>query len=258
MEATRTSQWVLGPARTTGGRQRFFCSFVLSALLHLGVLAAFFCLRHGEFRPAEFGMEDRPATLSVTWIETAVPSPPDEIASPSPSRTVEVEQQPAPQKPEPAVEPVASIEPAKAVAEATAPAAPVVERPPPVAAPAAHLPSVAEPMASANAVASPGHDVAFSEAVTEAKPDHLRNPRPQYPRLARERGWEGAARLRIEVLANGLAGQIEVVRSSGHRILDEVSVETVRQHWKFLPARRGDTPVDWWVEQDIVFQLRRG
>jgi periplasmic protein TonB len=81
-----------------------------------------------------------------------------------------------------------------------------------------------------------------------------RNPLPPYPREAREHGWQGTALLRVEVLANGSAGKIEVAESSGHAILDKVSMQTV-QDWMFRPARSGDAPVPSVVEIPITFRL---
>jgi TonB family protein len=83
---------------------------------------------------------------------------------------------------------------------------------------------------------------------------YARNPLPPYPREARERGWQGTTLLRVEVLADGIAGKIEVAESSGHLILDEACTETVRG-WKFSPARSGDAPIRSVVEIPISFRL---
>ncbi len=82
----------------------------------------------------------------------------------------------------------------------------------------------------------------------------LGNPPPEYPSLALRRNWEGTVVLRIQVLANGRAGTVEVTRSSGKPQLDEAAVAAVR-NWKFIPARRGDTPIDGFATQTIDFKL---
>jgi protein TonB len=82
----------------------------------------------------------------------------------------------------------------------------------------------------------------------------LGNPPPEYPSLALRRGWEGTLVLRIKVLANGRAGSVEVSKSSGKPQLDEAAVEAVR-NWKFIPAKRGDTPIDGIANQSIDFKL---
>ena len=85
-------------------------------------------------------------------------------------------------------------------------------------------------------------------------PAYLRNPLPPYPRIARERGWEGTTLLQVEVLDDGTGGDIAIVRSSGHDILDNAALAAVR-HWKFLPARSGDTAIRSLVEIPIRFQM---
>ncbi len=54
--------------------------------------------------------------------------------------------------------------------------------------------------------------------------------------------------LRIKVLPNGRAGAVEVTKSSGK------PVEAVR-NWKFIPAKRGDTPIEGFATQTIDFKL---
>lgn len=83
---------------------------------------------------------------------------------------------------------------------------------------------------------------------------YLKNPLPPYPRLARERGWQGTTVLRVMVLATGTAESVEVVQSSGFRVLDDAAVTSVRG-WRFLPARRGESAVNSWVEVPVRFQL---
>ena len=82
----------------------------------------------------------------------------------------------------------------------------------------------------------------------------LGNPPPEYPAMALRRNWEGRVVLRIKVLPNGRAGTVEVTRSSGKPALDEAAVEAVR-NWKFIPAKRGDTPVEGFATQTIDFKL---
>lgn len=86
------------------------------------------------------------------------------------------------------------------------------------------------------------------------KPAYLRNPLPSYPRVAREHGWEGTTLLQVEVLDDGSRGRIEILNSSGHQVLDEAAVETVRR-WKFLPARSGNVPIRSIVAIPIRFQI---
>ena len=86
-------------------------------------------------------------------------------------------------------------------------------------------------------------------------PRYAENPKPSYPREAREKGYQGEVLLRVEVLSNGRVGEIEVARSSGHEILDRSALSTVKQ-WKFIPARKGEEPIPLWVNIPIKFQLQ--
>ena len=85
-------------------------------------------------------------------------------------------------------------------------------------------------------------------------PAYLRNPLPPYPRIAREHGWEGMTLLQVEVFDDGHGGNLEIVKSSGYKILDEAAASAVR-HWRFLPARSGDTSVRSTVEIPIRFRI---
>ncbi len=71
-----------------------------------------------------------------------------------------------------------------------------------------------------------------------------------YPRFAREMGIEGTVLVRFRVEREGGIGRVEVVRSSGARILDDASVSTVR--------RAAPMPfVQGWVEVPLVYQLKQ-
>ncbi|MQT53711.1 MULTISPECIES: energy transducer TonB, partial [Pseudomonas] len=82
----------------------------------------------------------------------------------------------------------------------------------------------------------------------------LGNPPPEYPSIALRRNWEGSVGLRIKVLPNGRAGSVEVIKSSGKQALDDAAVAAVR-NWKFVPAKRGDTPIEGFATQTIAFKL---
>jgi protein TonB len=142
--------------------------------------------------------------------------------------------------PKPAIKPVARPveknlpQPAPAPVLAPAPA-PAPTPPAPVApvAPAAPAP-VTPPSASAG---------------------YLKNPAPQYPELAMRRGWEGTVTLRVQVLASGLPGEIQVQKSSGRSPLDDAAVAAVRR-WSFVPAKQGDVAQAGWVSVPIDFKLQ--
>ena len=83
----------------------------------------------------------------------------------------------------------------------------------------------------------------------------LDNPRPVYPLAARRRGLQGSALLMAHIRADGGCSEVRLARSSGHALLDTAAISAVRQ-WRFLPARRGATPVDSWVTIPITFRLQ--
>ncbi len=86
-------------------------------------------------------------------------------------------------------------------------------------------------------------------------PKYVENPKPAYPREARKKGYQGEVVLKVEILSSGRVGQMEVKKSSGHDILDHSALAAVKQ-WKFLPAKRGENAIPFWVNIPIKFQLQ--
>lgn len=95
---------------------------------------------------------------------------------------------------------------------------------------------------------------AFVEA--DYRSASLNNPPTRYPRAALERHWEGRVLLRVQVLANGSAGEVAVEKSSGHEVLDASASEQVKS-WRFVPARERSGPLDSWVIIPIEFKIKR-
>lgn len=170
--------------------------------------------------------------IEVRMVETARPPEPLPPPPPPPKR-----QPPPPQAAQPL--PVAPPAPAPApVAVAAAPAVPaVIARPEPVAVPVAAPPAPPEPLVEARFDA-----------------DYLANPRPPYPMASRRLGEAGTVHLRVQVGPEGQALRVELKASSGFPRLDQSALDTVAR-WRFVPARRGATPVASWVVVPIVFSL---
>ncbi|MGD0962032.1 MAG: energy transducer TonB, partial [Methylomonas sp.] len=80
-------------------------------------------------------------------------------------------------------------------------------------------------------------------------------PKPKYPAVAKNRGWEGVVKLKIYVSAQGLVDKVEIVSSSGHEMLDEAAMEEIKTTWRFAPAKRGDTPIADSTQIPIRFRL---
>jgi periplasmic protein TonB len=87
--------------------------------------------------------------------------------------------------------------------------------------------------------------------------NYLKNPRPAYPELALQEGWEGQVLLRVKVSPDGRATVISVANTSGQKTLDDAAIEAVRG-WSFVPARQGNVPLAGWVTVPIVFRLQQG
>lgn len=98
-------------------------------------------------------------------------------------------------------------------------------------------------------------DSVSNKPITYALPIYQKNTPPQYPLIARRRGYQGKVLLEVLVKKDGKVGSIRLARSSGYEILDSTAIKGVR-NWLFHPAKRGDELVEMWVKIPIRFQLR--
>lgn len=87
------------------------------------------------------------------------------------------------------------------------------------------------------------------------KATYLKNPKPPYPPLAVQMRLEGKVLLLVEVLPNGRAGKVALETSSGHDLLDQSALQTVKQ-WQFLPAKKDGAIVRQVVRIPINFNLK--
>jgi protein TonB len=179
------------------------------------------------------------------------------IAAPAPAQAKPAPPAPAAAKPKPRPVP-AKPKKAPALPKKT----PVIRQPVRKSAPTSAPAAKAETATSASAVAPARPTAAAApaqpkiEAFTEAnyRANYQSNPKPEYPRLAKSRGWQGKVLLRVQVTADGRSASVQVQQSSGHKQLDEAAVEAV-ENWTFLPAKRGATPVASTVTVPIQFKL---
>ena len=93
-------------------------------------------------------------------------------------------------------------------------------------------------------------------AVTEAEPLLHMNPAPPYPRIARQRGWEGIVRIGVFVGKDGVPESAGIQESSGHNVLDQAALQTVEK-WKFSPARSGSIRFSSRITIPIQFTLMK-
>ena len=253
LEAERVQQWIHIPhvpnTSQPGGLSK----------PHILLLVGVVVLLHGSawwfFQRAKAEPVITPPQIPEMTVELSSPAPPappveeppppppppepeappeDEDAVKPPPKPVE---KPKPiEKPKPVVKPkpVQKPQPVK-----PAPPAPVAPPAPPA------------PAAPAAPAAAPGP---AKETAAISGLASLGNPPPEYPAIALRRNWEGSVGLRIKVLPNGRAGSVEVIKSSGKQALDDAAVAAVR-NWKFVPAKRGDTPIEGFATQTISFKL---
>jgi protein TonB len=58
----------------------------------------------------------------------------------------------------------------------------------------------------------------------------------------------------VRVLATGAVDGVEVVRSSGKKVLDDAAIHTV-ERWVFAPSTRGSAAIDGFATVPIEFKL---
>lgn len=119
------------------------------------------------------------------------------------------------------------------------------------------------PPPAAQAVAEPPKNVIpptdISREVSPARVDARyasTNPRPQYPSMARRLGQEGTVVLEVVVSTEGLAKSVRIQESSGHELLDQAALQAISK-WKFVPAKRGDTPIEQKLNTRWTYKLEQ-
>ncbi len=65
---------------------------------------------------------------------------------------------------------------------------------------------------------------------------------------------EGVVLLDVLVAPDGHAAEVRLLRSSGHPMLDDIAVRTVRERWIFIPARRDGAAIASRIEVPIRFR----
>lgn len=100
--------------------------------------------------------------------------------------------------------------------------------------------------------AQPG--TALKVELPSSAPDHLHNPKPEYPPLSRNRGEQGTVVLSVLVGVDGRVREANVKVSSGFVLLDRSAVRTVLG-WMFVPGKRDGVPTEMLAEQPIPFRL---
>lgn len=89
----------------------------------------------------------------------------------------------------------------------------------------------------------------------EARPLYLTNPLPEYPKIARKRGYQGSVVLEVLVDRNGKVVDLRVTKASDYPILDKAAITTVKD-WSFEPGMVGKERVAMWVRIPIRFEFK--
>lgn len=162
-------------------------------------------------------------------------------------------------------EPAAPAETAEADATPEPPPTPppaataALPLPPPLPPPARPAPVPPRPTAQGSgafgAEPAPASAAPTSGLLDAAVPAAVgRKVDPVVPREARLNRWQGTVLLAVTVSPEGVPSRVEVLRSTGHTLLDRAAIEAMWE-WRFDPARRGGVPVEERIAVPITFRI---
>lgn len=221
----------------TSTRGMRMSSVTLVVALHLAAFFAWMSL------PPSAPVPEREMEVTVA-VAIAPVAQPEVSPAPSPPQPVPI---PQPRKVMPAPKPA----PVESVAQPS-------ETPNEAPSEALSESFIEQPGAAAPAAAGATTIAPSAPVIPDVEPDYkasyLNNPRPPYPFAARRMGLQGKVVLNVEVLSEGLCGQANVHQSSGHDMLDNAALQTVKT-WKFVPARQAGRAVTKWFKIPIQFSL---
>jgi protein TonB len=196
-----------------------------------------------------------PMQVQVSLLDApraATPEPPAAEPTPPPPAPRPPPPKPAPRVPRPVARPVPVPEPTPA--PVPAPAETVSEASTEAdASDASDAPATNAPALAASAPGATTGDAGVPVTDPRYDAEYLSNPKPPYPPMSDKLREEGTVILRVHVLPEGTAGEVEIKRSSGFTRLDEAARATVHARWRFVPARRGSEAVGAWVLVPINF-----
>jgi protein TonB len=78
---------------------------------------------------------------------------------------------------------------------------------------------------------------------------------PVYPKAALNQDWAGTVVVDVTLDAVGNPTRFEVVRSTGHEILDQAFIRTLKTGYRYTPPKRGNTPVEGKIRVTYTFEL---
>jgi protein TonB len=237
---TKQKMRSLFKALTSQENPSSMCGLLLTLVASLHLLAAIWL-----FKPAEAFTKAQPMIMEFSLVASpSQPASATPVVEPKPMEPKkQLEKKPV-EKKKPVTHKPINLPKPQAMAEEMLPIPSMIDSAPPT-------------VASTNVAAKVSSKVTADTApLTEANfnANYGSNPKPKYPGIATRRGWEGTVYLLVEVSVEGLSEKVTVQRSSGYESLDESAIEAVEK-WKFIPAKRGDTPVSSSVVVPINFIL---
>ena len=100
----------------------------------------------------------------------------------------------------------------------------------------------------------PNREEKTTSPVIIIRPRYKENTAPPYPAGALRRKLQGNVNLKVFVKEDGTPGDVILLESSGHSILDDAAIKAVLK-WRFEPGLENSRPVAMWVEVPIKFFL---
>jgi TonB family protein len=91
-------------------------------------------------------------------------------------------------------------------------------------------------------------------SMPNSEASELNNPKPPYPAISKKLREQGLVLLKACISANGAIDSLDLKQGSGYPRLDQVAIQTVKQ-WKFIPAKKGSTPIPMCYELPVKFIL---
>jgi protein TonB len=238
--------------------RRFACiSLGLHVALLVGLLAWF---RHGG---PVVDAPDRQAAVELVMLEnqgagptTAPPEPAPDLAASTPLEPPEPPPAPPPPQPSDTAEAEEALPlppPPPPAAPSPQPVQPSAQKPRPTAPPVRH--AMQAPEINLGGTDSETNVIVTGANVIPASVDAgFRNKEPVYPPEAVRRAEQGAVILLIHVSPEGLASGVDVLKSSGHVLLDRAARDSVTA-WHFLPAVKDGEPIPFDMTLRVSFQL---
>ena len=107
--------------------------------------------------------------------------------------------------------------------------------------------------AGASAQGLPGGGYALGDV--DRRPALLHGDKPEYPPLARRNRIQGSVMVRMLVSAQGVPGEITVIKSDPPGVFDSGVLRAVAA-WRYSPAMKDGRAVPVWVTLPLHFSLR--